>query len=43
MFFSLLNGILILDRSVQNADWELQTEYKKRFVLFNAVVVVEDI
>ena len=45
MFFSLLNGILVLDRSVQNADWGLQTEYKKRFVLFNAVVVVvvEDI
>ena len=43
MIFSLLNGILVLDRSVQNADWGLQTEYKKRFVLFNAVVVVEDI
>ena len=40
--FSLLNGIWVLDRSVQNADWGLQTEYNKRFVLFNAFVVVEE-
>ena len=42
LFDADVNGyILVLDRSVQNADCGLQTEYKKRFVLFNVVVVEE--
>ena len=42
LFDADVNGyILVLGRSVQNADCGLQTEYKKRFVLFNVVVVEE--